>query len=88
MIGVHYNDFWGLNPHTLEPFIEAFSLTQKQYDSMMWTMGGYIQLAIGSTLSKKVEYPKKPFSHRDSELEMRRKIMKRMEQIRSQFKGR
>lgn len=88
MIGVSYKDFWELNPKTLEPFIEAFSLRNKYNDSQMWTLGQYIQLAIASCMSKKAKYPAKPFTHVDTEAEMRVKIIKKMREIQSRFKGR
>ena len=61
MIGVDYDLFWRLNPKTLSPFIKAFDLSKKYQDEMCWTMGRYIQLAVGSTLSKECKYPNHPF---------------------------
>jgi len=60
MIGVDYEQFWILNPRKLEPFIKAFSLKQEYDDRMAWLQGDYIRMAIASSMSKKVKYPKRP----------------------------
>ena len=60
-IGVDYDLFWSLNPKSLEPFVKAFSLKEKHADYLAWLQGKYIQMAVGSTLSKEVKYPSKPF---------------------------
>lgn len=79
MIGVPYDLFWGLDPKSLTPFIKAFSLSQKQRDYEMWMQGRYIQLAIGSNLSKQCKYPEKPLTmkqnHQMDILEIKSRFM-------------
>jgi hypothetical protein len=62
MIGVDYDLFWRLNPKSLKPFIKAFTLKQEQEDVLQWTLGLYVQRAIGSCFDKNAKYPEKPFS--------------------------
>lgn len=67
-IGVPYETFWTLNPHTLKPFLEAYKLKQKMMDEQMWMMGAYVHEAVGVVLAnafakktaKKAEYMKEP----------------------------
>lgn len=61
MMGVDYDLFWTLNPKSLAPFIKAFELSQRNEDRLAWQSGQYIKLAIGSSMSNKVKYPKEPF---------------------------
>lgn len=89
MLGVSYNDFWDMTPKELQPFVKAFSLKQELLDMEMWAMGSYIQLAVASTLSKSVKYPKKPLirsSKIDETEDMRQRFMYRAEQLNSRFR--
>ena len=61
-MGVDYDLFWTLNPKSLQPFIKAFSIKQKFDDSLAWTQGLYIQMAISSVMSKDYKYPSEPLS--------------------------
>lgn len=45
-IGVPYELFWKLNPHTLKPFTEAHKIKRKILDEQMWTLGIYVQRAV------------------------------------------
>lgn len=90
MIGVDYDLFWRLNPKTLKPFIKAFSLRQQYDDTLIWTQGKYIQLAIASTLDKKAKYPTVPFSQivetpEDRMLAIKERFMVQAELINSRF---
>lgn len=74
MIGVDYELFWTLNPHSLSPFIKAFELKNNHNDLENWRLGIYIREAVKSALDNKVKYPKEPFSYKirlenDSELQ-------------------
>lgn len=60
MIGVPYELFWDLDPHSIAPFVKAFEFKQKYDDTIAWQHGFYIQMAINSTFSKDEKYPKKP----------------------------
>lgn len=60
-MGVGYDEFWYFTPKDLQPFVKAFELKRKMDDADMWVQGRYIQLAVASALSDKVDYPKKPF---------------------------
>jgi len=61
-IGVDYNLFWELNPKTITPFTNAFSIRQDIEDDNSWKQGKYIEIAIASVLSGgKTKYPKTPF---------------------------
>ena len=62
MIGVNYELFWTLDPHSLSPFVKAFELQNNHNDVQSWRLGMYIQSAIASVLDKKVKYPEEPFS--------------------------
>lgn len=87
MIGVEYDLFWTLNPKSLNPFVKAFELEQKQKDSENWQLGMYIKLAVGSSLNAKIKYPKEPLSGKlsdelvDNEERAKRKQM----EIQSKF---
>ena len=61
MMGVNYDLFWTLNPKSLIPFVKAFDLKRKYDDSVAWTNGVYIQMAIASCFNKTQKYPKRPF---------------------------
>lgn len=63
MIGVNYDLFWTLNPESLQPFVKAFSLAQKNEDRKMWQQGMYIKLAVVSAFNKEAKYPVTPFSN-------------------------
>ena len=61
-MGVAYDLFWTLNPKSLSPFTEAFYLKQQYDDTVSWTQGLYIKMAIAGLIDSKVDYPKSPFS--------------------------
>lgn len=65
MMGVDYDLFWTLNPKSLQPFIKAFELKQKNNDTMAWQFGQYVRMAIASVLSKDGKYPQKPILSKD-----------------------
>lgn len=67
MIGVDYDLFWTLNPKSLKPFTKAFDLKQKYDDTMAWTNGLYVRMAIASSLGKDTKYPKQPLSYSKEE---------------------
>lgn len=70
MMGIDYELFWSLNPRSMKPFIKAFELKQQIIDSNNYTLGSYIQVAIGSVLSPKdVKYPKVPFSQMNKDVD-------------------
>lgn len=69
-IGVDYELFWDLDPDTLQPFVKAFTLSQEHKDLEAWRLGHYMQFAVGSMLSKDVQYPDKPFSYDGYEEEL------------------
>lgn len=82
MIGVGYDLFWTLNPKSLQPFIRAFELSQRNNDMLAWRSGMYIKLAIGSTISDKIKYPNHPFSvDNDIEINEEEKSNKKMKKI-------
>lgn len=93
MMGVEYDLFWTLNPKSLEPFIEAFSI-QREYDDLVsWREGMYIRLAVASILDSKSEYPKEPFgmdnepeTAEDRETQIRNRFLEQMVVINSRFK--
>lgn len=60
MMGVDYELFWTMNPKELTPFIKAFELKRQYDDILSWQQGIYIKLAIASSLSKDIKYPKTP----------------------------
>lgn len=82
LIGVSNEEFWSMTPKSLDPYYKAFSLQQKENDNMMWMNGMYMAMAIGSVLSKDVDYPKRPMIAQQ-ELESNQELLahKRMEQI-------
>lgn len=78
-----------MNPKELQPFIKAFSLKQENLDNNMWIMGRYIELAIGSTMSKDCKYPNKPFlelAKIDKQAELKARFINRMEELNARFK--
>ena len=60
-MGISYEQFWHLNPRTLECHVKAHQLKLKDADMMNWYMGQYMVSAIASCFDKKAEYVKKPF---------------------------
>lgn len=86
-----YELFWELCPHSLSPFVKAFSIIQTQKDVDMWRQGAYIRDAIGSCLSKEYKYPQKPYGYEvtitdeEKEQEMRMKFLNHVERINKQF---
>ena len=88
MMGVDYDLFWTLNPKTLSPFIKAFSLKQRYDDFLAWQHGKYVTMAIGSSLSKEIKYPTKPFltqAEVDPTQDMKQRILARVEVLNSRF---
>lgn len=95
MMGVEYDLFWTLTPKSLEPFFKAFELKQENEDMIAWQHGVYIQMAVASTLSDKVTYPKEPISVTNKKREqitpmtkvekLKEIMMERMAIVNSQF---
>ena len=79
-IGVDYNLFWELTPKELEPFKKAFELSNTFKDISNWELGKYIQMAIGSVISKSVKYPNKPF-HYNEKLHNEKQMISEEEQL-------
>lgn len=91
LIGVDYNLFWELSPSGLEPFNKAFELQQKNINEQAWMHGLYVRMAIGSSMSKKVKYPKSPLGSspknaRMSAEDMRNKMLRTMKTVNSQMR--
>lgn len=92
MMGVDYDLFWTLNPSSLEPFIKAFKLRQEYIDTLSWSMGQYVQLAVASIMDSKVKYPEKPVSStrqlsEKEQIELfRMKMIERMRIVNQRFK--
>lgn len=59
-IGVPYELFGKLNPKKLEPFRDAFKITQDEARANLWLQGLYFKMAVVSAFNKEVEYPDKP----------------------------
>jgi len=76
MMGVGYDLFWTLNPKSLQPFVEAFTLKQKYDNVNNWQLGLYIQVAIASVLDKKTNYPKTPFGEEVVEKKLDTKVFR------------
>ena len=63
-LGIGMNEFWKSTPKKLERynvfFLKRREQQEKQLATQGWLHGMYVQLAIGSCLSKSVKYPKTP----------------------------
>jgi len=90
MIGVDYDLFWTLNPKSLSPFTKAFSLKQDYDNTVAWSQGLYIRLAIASCLDGKVKYPNKPLNRGSSEPmsteEIKRRMLAQMALVNERFR--
>ena len=87
-MGVGYDEFWYFTPSDLKPFVRAFEIKQGFMDDHIWGLGQYIQIAIGSMLSKDCKYPDKPFSKMDKNVLPEKKAEQEMENIKSKFLAR
>lgn len=91
MMGVNYDLFWTLNPKSLHPFIKAFELKTKYENTLQWQQGLYIQFAVGSILSKDINYPNSPFGDKvkrntvEDNSMFKEKMLQRMNFINSRF---
>jgi len=56
-MGISLNEFWELNPRTLNVITEAYRLKRKVYDEEQWLLGGYffnaVTIALGNAFKKK-----------------------------------
>ena len=89
MYGVAYNEFWELNPKSLQPFVRAFELKTKHVDMLMWSHGKYVQFAVASVLSEKAKYPELPFSESaaiDKQEQIKQKFLQKMQAINANIK--
>lgn len=95
MMGVEHDYFWTLTPKSLQPFVKAFELKQEYDDTLAWTNGLYVTMAIASSFDKDSKYPDKPLSSNskvdDNELNeikvsrMKETMLERMEIINNRF---
>lgn len=64
-IGVGYQEFWGLNPAGLEPYIRAYEMMQRRRMEEMnfqsYLTGIYFTHALGCVFSQNNRYPEGPF---------------------------
>lgn len=91
MIGVDYDLFWTLNPKSLSPFVKAFSLKEDYDNTLAWSQGLYIRMAIASCLDKKSKYPEKPLGRKKkdepmSTEEIKARMMAQMGLINQRFR--
>lgn len=69
-IGISYNDFWGMNPHIIKIYIDAYKTKLEEHNFLMYLQGIYVRDALLSTVgnmfkgkgTKDFEYPKEPYS--------------------------
>lgn len=71
--GMSKRDFFHSTPRDIEIFLDAYdrrvndevesNFERMKYSS--WLTGLYVQNAIGSVISKKVKYPKKPYGEEE-----------------------
>lgn len=66
-MGVRFSEFWELTPKDLCIISKGYDKLISEKYEMLWVMGVYNQLAFGSTQSKQVKYPKKPFHKQQQE---------------------
>jgi hypothetical protein len=59
-IGVSYESFGKLNTKKLEPFRDAFKITQDEARANLWLQGLYFKMAIVAAFDKETSYPDKP----------------------------
>lgn len=58
MMGITYQEFWGMNPHIIKFYAEQHKNKRNEEDLKQWQLGQYILAAI-STIGKG-KYPKEP----------------------------
>ena len=67
-IGVDFKTFMECNPYELRAYDKAHNQKQQLFDGLMWQMGIYVRLAIGSAMNKENKYPENPMSLQKKEL--------------------
>lgn len=79
----------------LKKFKEEKEYRQKEIEYQCWLTGAYVQMAIGSCLSKKVKYPENPLEEKvvSEEVELteekadfyRKEFLKRLQRMKKRF---
>lgn len=81
-IGISYNDFWHMTPHTIAIQIDAHKKKIEEKNYFMYIQGRYFADAIMATIGnsfrgkgqKPYEYPKEPYELTKRELTQSEKI--------------
>lgn len=50
-MGVSINEFWELNPRTLNVITEGYKLQRKVHDEEQWLLGGYVFNAVSIAMA-------------------------------------
>jgi len=77
--------FWDDDVELINYYSKAEEIRQIKLNNQLWLQGAYIQMAIGSCLSKSVKYPKQPIPMSQTEIE--NKKQQKVERLRKALKA-
>lgn len=88
--GMTYDQFWFCDPQLYyiyeEAYKEQMEYRYKEKDIFNWQLGQYIQLAVGSCLSKECKFPERPmFSIEQKKLSLMEKFQVMMSNVNKSF---